>query len=974
MHSYRFPYNLPGFFLPVLISACIFATAHSPAVSGQTISSDSSYALTGSEQNLRLNEGASARVGVGNAIANTITGNSLANVIFGHSADDTLVAGSGDDVIMGGFGNDTLSGQDGDDMLVGNDGDDHLVGGPGNDILRGNSPTTFSAIMSVLTTAGNIEAWLAAPTVSHLESDVRFGASLPDDVFFGMDQEFLEGGLKPLRFKGVDWMAIVGINRTGLLSVSIGSADQLNGIPSSNTVWKTFDLGVTLQPDTWYKIHTTVNFGTLEFVSFRITGPGVDVTQDLSGLNVTYEEFLPSNVPALTFFMWAARLPTSVDLNEGLPVVEFDNVRSGFEYQGQIEWAMNSGFDTQTVIPTQPKSVNGFELTKYKEGDWYLERIGASAWIESSPQGNSGMVVAMGDFDRTFGSDIDILDGGLGDDVMFGGPSNDQIIGGDGKDVLNGGDGDDRLEGGAGDDTLQGGRGIDLLLGGTGDDLYELLINDNGDLIQERANEGDDRVETWLTYHLPDNVEKLLIHESAGPIDGTGNGLNNYISGNGDANTLAGKGGDDDLRGEGGDDVLDGGLGADTLDGGAGSDSMTGGPGNDLYIVGEAGDQVVEAQGEGTDTVFSQISYALPPNIESLSLFFLVGPIDGTGNDLDNFIHGNEFSNTLRGGLGDDWLDGFFGVDTMHGGQGDDTFIVDDEDDSAQELPGEGDDLVIASVSHALFPNVERLTLKMGSGPINGVGNKIDNIIVGNESQNILIGDDGDDSLDGQAGVDVLLGGVGHDRLDGGPDADTLAGQNGDDLYLIDHSGDAVIESLGEGYDRVISSVTYQLSDNTEMLVLAASSAAINGTGNGLDNYIVGNAQANVLAGGAGNDIIAGGGGSDTLAGGAGQDVLTGNGAFDGLVDGQSDVFRYTGSDIGDTLVGFDSRSPATGGDVLDLSVLYSLMVSPVTSFDTTSFPGSCLVMVTGSGGTLELRLLIIGIANAAALDDNIRI
>jgi Ca2+-binding RTX toxin-like protein len=59
--------------------------------------------------------------------------------------------------------------------------------------------------------------------------------------------------------------------------------------------------------------------------------------------------------------------------------------------------------------------------------------------------------------------------------------------------------------------------------------------------------------------------------------------------------------------------------------------------------------------------------------------------------------------------------------------------------------------------------------------------------------------------------------------------------------------------------------VTYTLGSNIENLTLSGT-AAINGTGNSLDNRITGNNAANVIDGGAGNDTMDGGAGIDTLS------------------------------------------------------------------------------------------------------------
>ncbi len=140
----------------------------------------------------------------------------------------------------------------------------------------------------------------------------------------------------------------------------------------------------------------------------------------------------------------------------------------------------------------------------------------------------------------------------------------------------------------------------------------------------------------------------------------------------------------------------------------------------------------------------------------------------------------------------------------------------------------------------------------------------------------VLIGRDGNGStINGNEGNDVLIGGNQGDILNGGTGNDLMAGGAGSDTYIVDSIGDQIIENANEGTDTVQASITFSLAAiaNVENLTLTGS-ANINGTGNSLDNIIVGNTGNNSLDGGAGNDTITGAAGKDIMTGGAGSNTF----------------------------------------------------------------------------------------------------
>src|SRR3569833_2382279 len=99
-------------------------------------------------------------------------------------------------------------------------------------------------------------------------------------------------------------------------------------------------------------------------------------------------------------------------------------------------------------------------------------------------------------------------------------------------------------------------------------------------------------------------------------------------------------------------------------------------------------------------------------------------------------------------------------------------------------------------------------------------------------------------------------------------------------------SGDALqlVPGAGSGTDMVQSSVSYTLAAGVENLTLVSGAGSINGTGNGLNNVIVGNEGNNLLNGMGGVDTLTGGSGADTFVYATG-DTGAGSGKRDLITD-----------------------------------------------------------------------------------------
>lgn len=887
--------------------------------------------------------GTAAINGTGNTLANLITGNSANNTLNGLAGADTLIGGLGDDTYFVDNAGDVITenasegtdlvqsslshalaehfehltltgtaaingtGNDGDNRITGNSGANVLSGGAGVDTLIGGTGND----MYIIDDADVITEASSGGTADVVLSSISYTMAAGIETLLLMGSDNLNGT------GNTSNNSIAGNSGTNVLDGGAGN-DTLNGGLGADTmiggagndVFIVDDAGDVVSDSAGVDLVKTSLSYTLGdgFEQLTLTG-----TASVDGTGNALANLITGN-DGNNILDGGAGKDTLVG-GKGNDTYILDNSTD------VVTEASNAGTDSVQIAATYLLAANIENLTLLGTGNFN----GTGNTVNNLITGNSGNNILNG------GVGADTLIGGLGDDTYMVDNAGDVVTenadeGSDtvqssvshtlGENIENltltgtaaaNGTGnalDNVITGNTGNNILDGGLGADTLTGGKGNDTY--VIDDDADVLVEKANEGTDLIKSSISYTLGDHFEQLTLIGSD-TIDGTGNNLNNLITGNS------------------ADNILDGGLGNDT---------MVGGAGNDTYVVNATGDVITEGLNAGTDLVQSDVSYTLGLNIESLVLAG-EGNLNGTGNALANTITGNSGNNILNG---------LAGADTLAGGEGDDTYTVDNAGDVVVEIAGEGFDLVQSSVTYVLGDGIEDLTLT-GTANINGTGNALDNIIIGNSGINILTGGLGNDTyvvdnvLDvivenegegidhvvssisyvlgstleyltltglgaingtGNAANNIITGTIGSNILDGGEGADTMSGSVGNDTYIVDNAGDVVTEIIGGGMDTVLASITYALSNEVEHLTLTGT-GNINGTGNTLNNLITGTTGTNTLTGNAGNDTLDGGAGIDTMVGGLGDDTY--------VVDVAGDVVSESSSSGTDTVKSYITYS-----------------------------------------------------------------
>jgi Ca2+-binding RTX toxin-like protein len=751
-------------------------------------------------------------------------GSDFADVIRGTSAANRL---------DGGAGSDTLDGRAGADTLVGGAGDDsYTIDDAGDVVSDSGGIDTVTTWLATTTLGATIENARIASTGSASLT----GNSLGNLLAAGAGSNRIDGGA------GEDTLSYAGATAGVRVSLGLATAQATGGSGS----------------DTLLSIEHLVGSAFADALagsaaSNRIEGGTGNDTLD-----------------------GAAGADTLVG-GSGNDLYRVDSANDVV--------TDSSGTDTVEVRAS-------WRLFEFRNGHWFDNGIEN---VRILATGTCGLLGNGRDNIIDAGTGDNLIDGWFGSDTVRYASSTAgvrvslavntaQVTGGSGQDTLwdvenlVGSSFADRLQGDAWSNRLDGGAGADTLIGGAGNDTFG--IDSAADVVVEYSGQGIDTVLVGLAgYTLGSNIESAFV-TLAGDATLTGNSLDNTLgSGRGNTVLIGGSGNDtadygqsgaavtvdlrataaqstggsatdtllsiEGLRGSRFDDRLTGDDGANLLDGGTGADTLTGGAGNDRYVVDSAGDVVIEAPGEGADTVAVIVTSAIDVTVaDGIERIVAEAPqstaATGTriaGNALDNeFIVTSVLGDaTLVGGDGDDSLEfrvpaarissEHAGVESgvrygivagvhlsLTTGIAEVTTFAENLSYQRANIDSWPDPDVADSDNdgYLLTETLQIVGFEHASGAIGGadyngwIGEVLTTLwIEGNAGANRLGGLSGiaDGEYFGRAGDDTLIGQDGIDLLDGGSGADTLTGAGGHDVFVVD-AADTVTD-FASGADRL---------------------------------------------------------------------------------------------------------------------------------------------------------------------------
>lgn len=943
---------------------------------------------------------------IGNRGDNTLNGTSNGDLILGGRGDDQINGLAGNDLLIGGSGNDTVSGGDGCDLLLGGSGNDTLDGGADNDLLLGGSGNDYLD-------GGSGNDWLD-------------GGSGSDDIDGGDGNDRLSGGSGNDLLDGGDGDDRLDGGRGNDVLTGGAGNDFLNG-------GRGYDTAVYDLPEWAFRVEdgakgkkTVTNLVTgdvdtlksIEAIEFATGETGPVLVLDDSGAVVGYFDSIQAGVDAsldgYTVFVSPGTYNENVEIDVGLKLVS-----TGDRENTVIQGTDKGGSEAATIFIAEGTS--GVQI-----GD-----IGQGFKIVGFDNPNPGLETAAiylnGDQSDVsiIGNEI-VADGEAGLLTEWAATIDGLTVSGN---VFSGVTFDPNAP--VSDEQWTENYPWALLYVGNAPTKSNIVVTDNqfegrtagvtaaGEPFGNTAVTVDATGATITGNTFATDAEALGLRARGTDTEVGNNTFDNSGNGNTTGFSLGSAtpsgpypgnvfiGGDDDdlFFGTPGDDDMSGGAGKDILAGGIGADTMAGGEGDDTYQVDDAGDDVQENAGGGTDHVFATVDHTLADNVENLTLEnapggplasyatdfetgFTVGSIDGqdgwgiSGQKYDQSIVQEGDGNTA-------WR---ISNATTAGSFGDMPFaprpagvVPDTTTDPVAGQPdvfaGESSTGASAQRFYAEF-DVKSATdgaqagLSVTVSPDNGSGARQGFIDIEDNGAGLDIVTYDVDPSDGSfIGPITIASGLSYtDYSTVGIEVIFRDGPDNDEVnYFV--NGDLV--HTGPSWEEFYTNVQPALHPDgvpVQTMIFPLRGAAapgvdgegllidnyaqeittvedLNGTGNDLDNTITGNDGDNVLTGLGGDDTLIGDSGWDQLIGGIGSDTLTGGGG--------ADLFVFAAGDGGDDVTGADEITDFQDG--VDLIGLTGGLTADDVSIDdvaddaiVSTDGGEVLAVVIGAAGQID--------------------
>ena len=585
--------------------------------------------------------------------------------------------------------------------------------------------------------------------------------------------------------------------------------------------------------------------------------------------------------------------------------------------------------------------------------------------------------------DRIVGDhQVNVLNGGGGDDVVLGGAGDDNIIGGIGSDRLTGGDGNDLIRGGYGKDHYLSSRGNDIFndFPTTNDtdserfngvyyslsqsDFQLAFVSPSGG---QTPNEFLTQMAQWdagFLDDMPDSIELKInasghyqVEKTFGDTVETDLLLGRFnILATDAAETFALRNATDIIDGSAGHDVFRGhtpiegtvpeDFGNALLFGSAGDDTLitstldenfVGGTGSDRLVVRADFTKDYAADGEdGPRTRWFIAGNAPEFTFDEDTQEWAVAPSDNPSRPLDSGTDIIDLTRTNQSwffdfeyGAGEDFPHGVMAsvLDVEEFRKGN-TVYYDDLTDIMDQVYFSGVETVYGSDQVDWIENVVDDLRFVGNGGADRVGVKS-----GTTASLYADGGDGDDLLYGGGGFDSLIGGAGNDYIVAQANnegrTEHVWGNEGNDTIWVaseeSDTGELLIDG-GSGLDTILFNSFYEVDNLGNTIISSVIPAHFDVTTGRLTvgDYTaqVENVEAYVLSEGAGT--VDGSARADIISGGFGQEIINGGGGNDLLFTGYN--WRYDdfppdviNGDQGDDIIHYNNLAAyVDGGDGFD--------------------------------------------------------